>query len=229
MPSSSVILLLETKGSCPQSPPLIIFLSYFCSSVFRVKIPWLVKHVGCIELLIRKTRAASSGWRGEFLLDIFFLLLTPSAFFSAFSPSSFLPTSPGFSEAKQVINTPCTHPCVCQIMPFRFWVQKLWSPDVTSLGASNSPERSPGPVEIRILHLQVEGSLAERKQFATGSENGPEPVRQHCVPLFTPAFLCSEIPLLDTKPFIPSLERSPGCQLNLKEMTHCEQLSFLDS
>lgn len=67
------------------------------------------------------------------------------------------------------------------------------------------------------------------KCFATDSENGPEPIRKHCIPLFTPAFLRSETPLLDTEPFIPSLERSPRCQLNLKEMTHCEQLSFLDS
>lgn len=85
MPSSWVILLLPaTKSSCPQFSPSIIFLSYFCSSVFSVKIPWLIKHVGCMELLIRKTRAASSGWRGEFLPDLFFLLVTPNRFFFCF-------------------------------------------------------------------------------------------------------------------------------------------------
>lgn len=101
---------------------------------------------------------------------------------------------------------------------------------MTSLRASNSPEKSTAPGRNQNSpSTGEEGSLREVRWFATGSENGLEPILKHCVPLFTPVFLGSEIPLLDTKPFIPSLERSPRCQPNLKEMTHCEQLSFLDS
>lgn len=102
---------------------------------------------------------------------------------------------------------------------------------VTRDDLPGSLTRATGHIEMRIPHPSTgeEVRLQEMKWFATGSENGPKPIHKPCVPLFTPALLCSAILLLDTEPFIPSLERSPRCQLNLKEMTHCEQLSFLDS
>lgn len=87
------------------------------------EIPCLVKHVGFKELLIRKTRAASSGWRGEFLLGLFFFL--PSPFFLLFSPSSFTPTtSPRFSVIVQFPRCPYVHSSFCHITHSDSWFRK---------------------------------------------------------------------------------------------------------
>lgn len=58
-----------------------------------------------------------------------------------------------------------------------------------------------GQVESRIPPPSTgdQGRLQEIQCFGTGSDDGLGPISKPCVPLFTPAFLCSETPLLDTE------------------------------
>ena len=114
--------------------------SSFPSWLFPVQceIPWLVKSAGCMELLIRTTRAASSGWRGEFLPGLFSFSQpqTPAFwyFWSQFIyPLQQIPDSPRPPNYRYPV--PWCPNVTHTFSDHAFWflVPKMWSPWMTSL------------------------------------------------------------------------------------------------
>lgn len=209
IPSSRFVLLLPGTKS-----PVSRVSSSDCPSFLRLlfsvqcKIACLGKRVGGMQLLIRKTRAASSGWRGEFLLDLFFLLLTPNPIFFAFFSQAIYPftNKPRIFWGHAVTNISCSDPLT--------YPHAFVGSCVLILGSGNevtiddlpmslaTPLQGPqGQVESRIPPPSTgdQGRLQEIQCFGTGSDDGLGPISKPCVPLFTPAFLCSETPLLDTE------------------------------
>lgn len=99
----SVVSCQGQKVPWPRFPPCsrfpcVLAPQHSVWDSLAIKAGWLR------EPLIRKARAASSGWRGEFLLGFCSSLPSPSPCFLLFAPSSPTPTSVSLSAVSNILS-----------------------------------------------------------------------------------------------------------------------------